>query len=89
MLSREEDREFRGQLEGAASHTASWLRLSLWLLGWEVQEEEGDIKLHHMETGYQLPYNCSITISAPGRLRLLLMSEMTGILIFYFQSTSR
>ena len=29
-------------------------------------KDAGVIQLHHQETGYHLPYNCSQTIVAPG-----------------------
>ena len=32
----------------------------------EVEAEAGEISLPDMETGYQLPYNCTILLSAPG-----------------------
>ena len=37
----------------------------------EVEAEAGEISLPAMETGqgYQLPYNCSVLLSAPGKAR--------------------
>ena len=60
----------------------------------EVEDEEGEISLPDMETGYQLPYNCSTVLSAPGKRGAREgrgreeESEML-IFIFVFQSTSR
>ena len=38
----------------------------------EVEAEAGEISLPAMETGqgYQLPYNCSVLLSAPGKARV-------------------
>ena len=58
-------------------HTDSTVRARGFRLDWrsqpvspceevELEEEEGDIELGHLETGYQLPYNCSLLLSAPG-----------------------
>ena len=60
-------------------HTDSTVRAAGFELAWrsqlvspceaveEVEAEEGEISLPYTETGYHLPYNCSIVISAPGR----------------------
>lgn len=55
----------------------------------EVEAEEGEISLPHMETGYHLPYNCTILLKAPGRTRGSGRRNDDVIFIFPFQSTSR
>ena len=63
-------------------HTDSTVRRSGYQLEWSTQEvkscdqyhnsmESGTVQLHHMESGYSLPYNCSQTIVAPGKKDVL------------------
>ena len=44
-------------------------------------KDAGVIQLHHQETGYHLPYNCSQTIVAPGSkvVKLLAKSKLNSL----------
>ena len=59
-------------------HTDATVRRSGFEMEWSTQEvkscdqyhnsmESGMVQLHHMDSGYSLPYNCSQTIAAPGK----------------------